>query len=231
MQIPKVIFQTWKSEEIPEDFIPFVESWKQYNPSFIHRMWTDEMNEQFIRDHYPSFLPKYQSYEFEIQRIDAIRYFLLYHFGGVYVDLDYECIKPITPLIGQLSCFFTLEHQLHNDFHNQQYIASNALMGCAAGHPFMEKILEELFQYEPYHQSRNDVVLHTTGPLMVNRVLEKYRANDVILLDAKDVSPLSYQEAEEYIQTKNPILKSKIDKAYCVHYHWGTWWKDSASYA
>ena len=30
----------------------------------------------------------YDSYRFPIQRIDALKYFILRHFGGIYVDLD-----------------------------------------------------------------------------------------------------------------------------------------------
>lgn len=37
---------------------------------------------------YPWFLETFDGYEFPIQRADAIRYFVLAHFGGIYIDLD-----------------------------------------------------------------------------------------------------------------------------------------------
>lgn len=37
---------------------------------------------------YPWFLETFDTYRFPIQRADAIRYFILAHYGGVYIDLD-----------------------------------------------------------------------------------------------------------------------------------------------
>lgn len=40
--------------------------------------------------HYPWFLPTYVAYPYSIQRVDVLRYFLLHHYGGIYIDLDSE---------------------------------------------------------------------------------------------------------------------------------------------
>jgi mannosyltransferase OCH1-like enzyme len=37
---------------------------------------------------YPWFLETFDGYVYPIQRADAIRYFVLHHFGGIYIDLD-----------------------------------------------------------------------------------------------------------------------------------------------
>jgi len=37
---------------------------------------------------YPWFLETFDGYVYPIQRADAIRYFVLYYFGGIYIDLD-----------------------------------------------------------------------------------------------------------------------------------------------
>ena len=54
-------------------------------------LWTDDSLRAFIGRHYPSFLSVYDSYPYDIQRADAARYFVLYHYGGVYLDLDLGC--------------------------------------------------------------------------------------------------------------------------------------------
>ncbi|KAJ3896091.1 hypothetical protein GG344DRAFT_72572 [Lentinula edodes] len=38
-------------------------------------------------------------YKYAIQRADAIRYFVLHHYGGVYLDLDVGCLRPLDPLL------------------------------------------------------------------------------------------------------------------------------------
>lgn len=56
-------------------------------------MWTDEKSRELIVAEYPWFLETFDGYAHPIQRADAIRYFVLAHFGGIYVDLDDVCIS------------------------------------------------------------------------------------------------------------------------------------------
>ena len=46
---------------------------------------------EFIEKMYPWFLKTYDGYTQEIMRIDAVRYFILHYFGGIYLDIDMEC--------------------------------------------------------------------------------------------------------------------------------------------
>jgi hypothetical protein len=52
------------------------------------QLWTDEKSREFIATEYPWFIDTFDNYPHPIQRADAIRYFVLAHFGGVYLDLD-----------------------------------------------------------------------------------------------------------------------------------------------
>lgn len=52
-------------------------------------MWTDAKSRELIGTEYPWFLTDFDNYTHPIQRADAIRYFVLAHFGGIYIDLDY----------------------------------------------------------------------------------------------------------------------------------------------
>ena len=52
------------------------------------QLWTDKKAREFIADEYPWFLETFDGYPYPIQRADAIRYFVLHHFGGIYIDLD-----------------------------------------------------------------------------------------------------------------------------------------------
>jgi hypothetical protein len=95
---PKVIFQTWKSKiSIPFNYAHWSESFRRINPDFEYFLWDDFDNRGFIKEYYPWFLPVYDAYPREIYRADAVRYFFLYQFGGLYVDMDTECLKPLAP--------------------------------------------------------------------------------------------------------------------------------------
>lgn len=56
------------------------------------QLWTNEMSRDFIAAEYPWFLETFDGYQFPIQRADSIRYFVLAHYGGTYIDLDDVCI-------------------------------------------------------------------------------------------------------------------------------------------
>jgi len=93
---PYHIFQTWKSKtQVPENYARWSESVKIRNANFEHFLWDDFDNRKFIADYYPWFLPFYDAYPKEIYRADAVRYFFMYQFGGVYVDMDTECLEPL----------------------------------------------------------------------------------------------------------------------------------------
>lgn len=54
----------------------------------VSQLWTDEKSREFIATEYPWFLETFDSYPYPIMRADSIRYFVLAHFGGIYVDMD-----------------------------------------------------------------------------------------------------------------------------------------------
>ena len=96
---PKVIFQTWKSKiSMPGNYARWSESLKRINPDFEYVLWDDFDNRGFIEKYYPWFLSVYDAYPQEIYRADAVRYFFLYQFGGLYADMDTECLKPVASL-------------------------------------------------------------------------------------------------------------------------------------
>ena len=95
-EIPRRIFQTWKVRSpLPAAFELWSSTIKEHNKDYEYVIWDDADNKQFIAEHYPWFIEKYDCYSKEIFRVDAVRYFELFHFGGFYLDLDVECLRPL----------------------------------------------------------------------------------------------------------------------------------------
>jgi UDP:flavonoid glycosyltransferase YjiC (YdhE family) len=86
--IPHIIHHTWKDRQIPDHFRTWYDSWRNYHPEWQFRLWTDDDCRDLVADHYAWFLPVYDAYTDPIKRVDAARYFIFHHYGGVYVDLD-----------------------------------------------------------------------------------------------------------------------------------------------
>lgn len=88
------IFQTWKTKtDVNPVLEHWSESWKRHHPGYEYELWDDNDCYDFISNNYPWFLQKYMSYSDNIYRADAVRYFYLYHYGGIYVDIDTMCLQ------------------------------------------------------------------------------------------------------------------------------------------
>ncbi len=162
--IPRIIHQTWKTEELPPDYLLYRESVRTHNPDWDHWLWTDTDNRRLIDQHYPWFLETYDGYKHSIERADAVRYFILLHYGGVYIDLDMECLQPIEPLFEKEDVHFTLlaSPTIHDT------VISNALMAASREHAFFAFLTKRL-----PHVVKSDItfadVFNNTGPDMLTR--------------------------------------------------------------
>ena len=228
MRIPPIIHQIYEDPSGPPDvLLRMAESWKKFMPDWEYRFWDKPMIQDFLTSVCPDFMDCYYSYPFNVQRWDAIRYLILYHFGGLYVDFDYECFKPPDVLFAGSSCCMGMEPAINSRVYNRPLITGNALMAAKPRHPFMAAIIQDLKTNYSVNYNRGDVmqIIESTGPFMVTRVYERLRRkNDVTLLPAELVAPLTMGEAF-MLRTGHarPDVLQKAKDAYAVHYFFGSW--------
>lgn len=91
--IPKNIFQTWKTLNLPPKMKECVEKLKRDNPEFTYYLFDDKMCVNFIKKHFDkSVLCAYNKIIPTAYKADLFRYCVLYKMGGIYLDIKYECI-------------------------------------------------------------------------------------------------------------------------------------------
>ena len=89
--IPKLIHQTWKTSEIPSKWVNTQKSLLRNNPDYEYILWTDSDIHNFMKTKFPHFYVNvFLNYK-QNQQVDIFRYFLLYVYGGIYIDLDIGC--------------------------------------------------------------------------------------------------------------------------------------------
>jgi len=169
--IPKVIHQTWKTNDVPEKFQKWSLTWKTKHPEWIYMFWTDQDIDDFVKQYYPQRYEMFQKWTYQIQRVDLFRCMILHHFGGVYVDLDFECIQPLDSL---LNCEILLgqEPTIHaQKVYQRPYIISNAIMGSIPNHPFWMYVLDCAEQkfYSKYRKQ----ILWSTGPGLLTECYDR----------------------------------------------------------
>jgi mannosyltransferase OCH1-like enzyme len=97
MRIPKIIHQIWSGidEPLPKNFENLGKTWKYHYSDWKYEFWDNDRMNKFITENYPEYWEKYHKLKYNIQRWDVIRYLILNKMGGMYIDFDYESIKPM----------------------------------------------------------------------------------------------------------------------------------------
>jgi len=130
-------------------------------------LWTDASSREFIAEHYPWFLDNFDDYTYPIQRADAIRYFVLHHYGGVYLDLDVGCLRPLDPLlIYPVILPKTIPVGVSND-----------LMFAEKGHPFLAQTIHNLITFDHSWIINYPTVMFSTGPMFLSAQYGLYTAS------------------------------------------------------
>lgn len=224
-KIPKIIHQTWREAKLPLPFNILAETWKNTHPDWEYKLWTDGMIKEFIKDFYPKFLDKYNSYPRKIQQVDVFRYLLLLKEGGVYIDVDFECIENITILLEKESCVIGKEPEAHCAHFAMKMILGNAFMACSAGNDFMKFVCNEIMLYPGKDKVSQIEVLKSTGPFMLTSAFEKYRdKQNVKILEPEKIYPLNmYETRKVFNDAITDDMQHRINNAYAVHYFWGGW--------
>ncbi|KAJ6045006.1 uncharacterized protein N7446_003207 [Penicillium canescens] len=174
-QIPRILHQTAATETIPNKWIESQQSCIEAYSDFEYKLWTDESARDFLSIEYPWFMDTWDAYAFPIQRADALRYFVLYHFGGVYLDMDTWCNQsfPLHEIGLNTSTHYalfksTVPTGVTNDF-----------MITSARHPIYAKAIAKLpifyaithlwARWQPYC-----AIMISAGPMFLTLVIKEY---------------------------------------------------------
>ena len=219
--IPRVIHQTWKVSQVPEKLAPLQKSWTEHHPKWQYRFWNDQELAQFIETTYPWFWPFYQSYPHPIQKVDAARYFIMYTYGGVYADLDMQCLTSLDPLIEQVGGVIVgQEGQVHSD--GTQRIG-NALIASSPRHPFWLQVFQGLLESHAKSDPRKiGSVFTTTGPSFLHEVYVRYPAG-VTVMPVSAFYPMAWHEPQEELTL---VTRRQYPKSFTCH-HWDGSWRSA----
>jgi mannosyltransferase OCH1-like enzyme len=209
LKIPKIIHQIWLGSPVPDVFNEYMQSWVAHHcgPDWLYILWDD----QKIKDFKLYNQAIYDSSSNFGQKSDIVRWEILYTFGGLYVDVDFECFAS-----------FDIFHYAYDFYVGLQPLDSqivqlnNALVGSCAGHPILKHcivtIKDDWARYKGAPQ--------TTGPVHFTRsfylTANKYGTVD-IAFPASYFYPLGTTDT---IINKEQWIESG---AYAVHWWAKTW--------
>lgn len=224
-QVTKIVHQSWKTHQLPAMFANLSTTWKSCFPSWKHFFWTDASNLLLVRNYFPWFLPRYQALPHNIMRADAARYMYMYIYGGIYADLDTECLKPFPHLLQNFSLVLGAMKgkAILPEGHTQ-----NSFLYSTPGHPFWLRLLKYINKHP--NKGRAEMI---TGPDALMECVRNYRrlCKDPIKVYAPQYfNPFSWKEPSKDCSSRFRMnssqfaaCRNKFQSAFVLQYHAHTW--------
>lgn len=220
MPIPKIIHQTYKNYDLPEIYKFCQEKIKNLHPDFKYCFYTDLDIDQFIKTNFSEYYNKFNQLPRMIMKIDMFRYFLMYKFGGIYVDMDYLMVNNFDLLDYKLILPINREDSSGNPI-----CLGNCIFASEPNHPFWKLLIDSLFNIDRTQiDFKNDKNIDNnkfgTGPLFVFDNWKNYSINNNdIHLCKKNLfhPPFNKRKNEDELKKKG---------SYGVHLCTGKWRKN-----
>jgi len=170
--------------------------------------WTDEKALEFVKTEFPEELENYKAYQYNIQRVDALRYYLLVHYGGIYLDLDVGCNRRLDFLLSYTSAIPSTEPTG----------VSNNILISAPGNPFFKYVISTLSKNNFWRVLPYITVMYSTGPMFLSlnfvdyfmKSLEEFKDKNVqgggvFLSDVHLLPQETYSDTGNYQYTKEQV--------------------------
>ncbi len=242
-RIPKLIHVMWLGGKLPHEFESYVASWRKYHPDWTILFWTDNASnydrgtevlqsfselevrlqsgkkgDQLVIDARNLAYDNKQFYDAAInygEKSDILKWEIVYRFGGVYVDTDFECLQPLDPYNHTFD-FYTGMQPLDT---NMVQLGA-ALYGAIPHHPVLKACVEMI----KYNQDIQQIVVKT-GPIHFTKVFAHFAGKTGL----RDVAfPASYFYPCGYEQKGTPQELWCKQESYAVHHWAGSWLKKEA---
>lgn len=239
LSIPKIIHLIWYQgwEERPGFGREYSQTWEQEHPDWTILRWDKDMLEFFFKgilcddlDNALDSLPEI------VQKVDLWRLIILFHMGGVYVDLDFVCLRNITSYLNGF------EFVVSEESENNAGIIANGFIASVKHHGMIRRALDDIlnigipkclaWENDDVVRRTKKYVLETTGPHLVSKawrdefgnMSEEEKKKIHIETNYSLFFPKMYSEYDvsNNVSTVDE-LKQHYPNSYAVHMYWGSW--------
>ena len=233
MTIPKVIHCVWLSgEEKPQLVKDCLATWKNIMPDYEIREWG--MND--VKDIDSSFLQKTIAARKWAYATDFLRVYILYKYGGIYMDLDVLVYKRFDEFL-EHGAFSSVEFNptyFYKTMNKKNVVGMGieaAVLGAVPAHPWIGEILD--FYTDREFINDHDYCMSIIMPKVITKISEKHGFvyaplfqvldNDVYLYPPDVFSSISLRPVRDAVgDLKNLGKYNKVQ--YACHLCANSWW-------
>lgn len=145
-----------------------------------YEMWEFTKAAEFVRTYYPYYVSFFaKNWEFNIIKCDFFRYLLMYHFGGLYVDLDFVLNSTFVEMYDDHVQYEVVLFEEWYDSVNLKRITSskgslhNGFLLSKPKNEFWLKMINHLVNAAQSIQTKADVWKHSGTNLLRNTYLKE----------------------------------------------------------
>lgn len=252
LQIPHVTHMVWLGNKFPNCYLQYRTSWMQYNPKWAHVLWVDNPVNYSLGivvdsiDHLAQDLSagkydgKYvivdiKNLKFKNQKAineatcfaekaDIMRLEIIYNFGGLYIDADFECCRSFDILNDSYAFYVGIQPL---DF--PLLTVANGLFGASRYHPILKKAIDSInvMREDDPNCSWKGIVTGTGG-ILLTRIFWQMACQEqvgrVIALPATYFYPIALNQKYYSVKQKKALKK---DETFAMH-HWAGAWSGKA---
>jgi mannosyltransferase OCH1-like enzyme len=215
-RIPKIIHQIWLGSDFPERYKEFQNKLIKLHPDWEYKLWTDKDVDEFCLKNNEL----YYNIKNKGAKSDIFRYEILEKMGGVYLDIDFDPVKPFDDLC-YLDFFAGCGHVPDAE-------VFNSIMASSPNHKYIKKLVIELQKMKTF-SDHIEGVMQNTGPYFITRNF----FNTIGIEDNAVVFPTKFffsfpaMWRDRVTDSKNSwdfIYSFVTENSYCIHL-WHTNWQ------
>lgn len=206
--IPKVAHYFWFGRNsMPPLMLKCINNWKKYLPDYEIKCWNED---NFDVNKVLYTREAYQAKKWAFVS-DYARFYILYQYGGVYLDTDVELVKNIDPL---------LSNKMFAGFESSTGVNSGLILGSEAKCLLFKEILYT-YENECFNLSDGKLNMKTVVKRMTDLLVERGLKLDgsMQVIDEMTIYPVDY-----FCPIDRDTCRMKLtSNTYSIHHYAGTW--------
>lgn len=210
----KIIHYCWFGKtQKPDIVLKCIKSWQEKCPGFEIVEWNESNFDvsicQYVQEAY-----KYKKWAFVS---DFCRYFVLFKFGGIYLDTDVEIIKKLDYLPDAFV-----------GFESEKYVASGLIRGAKKNDEICRLMLESYYN-DRFVNKDGSLNLMTVCKRETDILLDKGLSlnNKLQIIGETTIYPKEYFCPKDFFSGKITITNN----TYTIHHYASSWYSEKERYA
>ena len=213
--IPKTIHYCWFGHNpLPASAVKCINSWRKFFPDYEIKEWNED---NFDVNSIPYTAEAYEARKYAFVS-DYARFWILYHYGGVYFDTDVEVIKPMDDIIKQ-GPFLGIEVECGPEL-TYPMVAPGLGMAVEPSHPLYKSMIDYYGQVHFKSDSGmldHETVVPRTTRMLIEAGLQPH--NDMQQVEGIWIYPKDFFNPLDDLTGR----LNKTDNTRSIHWYMASW--------